>query len=83
MKTIENGFDEWLAIFLPANAPDIQKRQLRAAWFASAAFATRLITEVPDDPTPEKAPPRHKLIENIQRIFAETMNEAMDAKFKQ
>jgi hypothetical protein len=81
--TISTQFDEFIEAFLPPNAPDIQRRQLRIAFFAGAASAVRQITEIPCDPTPEKAPPRHKLIENIQATFAETMSEALDAKFKQ
>lgn len=81
--TIASQFDNFITQFLPPEAPEIQRRQLRNAFFAGAAASVREITEIPNDPTPEKAPPRHKLVENIQRIVAETMNEAMEAKFRQ
>lgn len=81
--SIASQFDTFIAGFLSPEAPDIQKRQLRIAFIAGAASSVREITDIPDDPTPDKAPTRAKLVENIQRVFAETMGEAMSGKFKQ
>jgi hypothetical protein len=77
-------YDEFISAFLPPDEPAVQqRRQLRIAFFAGCASALREITEIPDDPTPDKAPPRHKLITNLQAAYAEVSAETYGSVLKQ
>jgi hypothetical protein len=73
-------WDQFEAGFLPPEAGDTQRRQLRIAFFAGAAAALSTIASTPD---PKKEPTRNQLFANMDEVQRELLAETMDAKFKQ
>jgi hypothetical protein len=76
--SIQSQWDEFRGLFLPPNAPDIQVRQLKNAFFAGSASTLREITG--DDP--EKPPGRQAMIKVVAETYVELSAFAMEAKFQ-
>lgn len=79
-KAVAALWEQFEAGFLPPQASDIQRRQLRIAFFGGAAAALATIATTPD---PKKPPTRQQLYSNMDAVQAELLAETMDAKFKQ
>lgn len=71
--TIATLWDEFAAQFLPSNAPEMQRRHLRIAFFGGAAAALQIIAT-----TDAVEPRRSELLENMAAVQVELGNSAMD-----
>jgi hypothetical protein len=78
---LENLWTEFSVQFLPDNAPDMQRRQLRIAFFAGAASALQIIGT-----TLHSEPRRNELLDNMtalqMELGASAMSERMIANYK-